>query len=98
MTRYAKICGSGIGIIVLGAAVVWALESPAAAQSRRPEPVQKLVDELRGMVERGEQRRLAVQVRRTRACKPHRKHGTGPPASCRVVMECAAHRSPPGPR
>lgn len=59
MTRYAKICGSGIGIIVLGAAVVWGLESPAAAQSRRPETVQKLVDELRGMVKRGEQRRLA---------------------------------------
>ncbi len=59
MTRYLKFCGSGIGIILLGAAVVWAMAPPAAAQSQRSESVQKLVDELRGIVARGEERRLA---------------------------------------
>jgi len=59
MTGYSKICGSGIAIIVLGAAVVWALGSPAAAQGQRPETAQKLVDELRVIVARGEERRLA---------------------------------------
>ncbi len=59
MTGYSKICGSGIAIIVLGAVAVWALGSPAAAQGQRPEQVQKLVDELRGIVARGERRRLA---------------------------------------
>jgi len=54
-----KIGGSGIAIILLGAVVIAAIASPAAAQSQRSESVQKLVDELRGIVARGEQRRLA---------------------------------------
>jgi hypothetical protein len=59
MIGFLKIGGSGIGTILLGAAAVAAIAFPAAAQSQQSETVQKLVDELRGIVARGEQRRLA---------------------------------------
>jgi hypothetical protein len=59
MTGYLKIGGSGIGIVLLGAAVLASVGFPVAAQNQRSETAQKLVDELRGIVARGERRRLA---------------------------------------
>lgn len=59
MTKHFKIGRSGVRGILLGAALIVSVGFPAAGQSRQSEGVQKLVDELRGIVARGEERRLA---------------------------------------
>ncbi len=59
MRGYLKSGGLAIGIIVLAAACVVAGAVPASAQGQRSETVQRLVDELRGLITRGEKRRVA---------------------------------------
>lgn len=59
MRGYLKSGGLSIGIVLLAAAGVVAKAVPASAQGQRSETVQRLVDELRGLVTRGEKRRVA---------------------------------------
>lgn len=59
MAGYMKIGRLGIIGILVCAALAAAASVPAAAQGRQSERVQRLVDELRGIVARGERRRLA---------------------------------------
>lgn len=59
MRGYLKSGGLAIGIVFLAAASVVVAAVPASAQGQRSETVQRLVDELRGLITRGEKRRVA---------------------------------------
>ncbi len=59
MHGYVKQSLMAAGAWLLAGALIGAAGDPAAAQNRQSQQVQKVIDELRGIVERGEKRRSA---------------------------------------
>jgi len=59
MRGYLKSGSLAIGVVMLAAASVMFGAVPASAQEQRSETVQRLVDELRGLITGGEKRRVA---------------------------------------